>query len=85
VDIKRIRFLEDVKVNSREDYEFKKGQIYELPTASANRWVVRSKAEIIEPDGHDKSAEHSPASSDSGTAEDQGQAGKNEPKRFKKG
>lgn len=47
MDIKRIRFLETVKVRDREGRVFEAGQEYDLHPPSARRWLMRGKAEPV--------------------------------------
>lgn len=51
----KVRFLENVKVRNREGREFRKGEICELPLASAQRWIIRGKAAPVE-DGEGEGA-----------------------------
>lgn len=51
MESKKVRFVEDVKVLNREGREFKKGEVYELPASSADRWILRGKAEAAPDEG----------------------------------
>ena len=48
MESKKVRFIESVKIRNKEGREFKKGEVCELPPASAERWILRGKAEAFE-------------------------------------
>lgn len=45
--MERVLFVESVKVRNDEGREFEAGKEYDLPAASARRWIIRGKAELV--------------------------------------